>query len=97
MLEFKAQEGITYHTPNHRPSQDFFKEILNDPLDRKSTALSNDLDCLLQTSNSFLSFLLDGETNVSELQHHGDARSKSQQPLCFSPGPANALRSQNGK
>ncbi|KAL4669345.1 hypothetical protein H8959_007899, partial [Pygathrix nigripes] len=36
-----------------------------------------------------------GETNVSELQHHGDARSKSQQPLCFSPGPANAFRSQN--
>ncbi|KAL0619245.1 hypothetical protein AAY473_011926 [Plecturocebus cupreus] len=37
-----------------------------------------------------------GETNVSELQHHGDARSKSQQPLCFSPSPANAFRSQNG-
>ncbi|GAB5568646.1 cyclic AMP-responsive element-binding protein 5 isoform X5 [Prionailurus iriomotensis] len=37
----------------------------------------------------------DGETNVSELQPPGNARSKSQQPLCFSPSPANAFRSQN--
>nr|XP_031310965.1 cyclic AMP-responsive element-binding protein 5 isoform X1 [Camelus dromedarius] len=36
-----------------------------------------------------------GETNVSELQPPGNARSKSQQPLCFSPSPANAFRSQN--
>ncbi|KAK2497448.1 hypothetical protein MC885_010163 [Smutsia gigantea] len=38
-----------------------------------------------------------GETNVSDLQPPGNARSKSQQSLCFSPGPANAFRSQNGK
>ncbi|EPQ05707.1 hypothetical protein D623_10034013 [Myotis brandtii] len=37
-----------------------------------------------------------GETNVSELQPPGNAGSKSQQPLCFSPSPADAFRSQNG-
>lgn len=49
----------------------------------------------LQLLILLLSFLLDGETNVSDLQPPGNARSKSQQSLCFSPGPANAFRSQN--
>lgn len=41
--------------------------------------------------------LLDGETNVSELQPSGNAGTESQQPLCFSSSPAIALRNQNGK
>lgn len=64
---------------------------------KRNAASSMTQTALLRPLILLLFFLLDGETNVSELQPPGNARSKSQQPLCFSPSPANAFRSQNGK
>lgn len=96
VVGFKAQEHIAHPSPNHKLLQSYSRNSKGS-IWKRNAALSMTQTAFLRPLILLLFFLLDGETNVSELQPPGNARSKSQQPLCFSPSPANAFRSQNGK